>query len=90
MYIIATTEIVTKTGHKKKKQHFGAGEIAQWLTVFIGLPGIQVQYPAPTCGPQGSVTPVPGDVTLSSGLHSPQTYMWYTDIKAGKVDICLK
>jgi hypothetical protein len=37
-----------------------------------------------------SVTPVPGDLTSSSGLLEYQAYTWYTGIHANKIFIYIK
>ena len=66
---------VSQTGAKRISES-GAGEMA--------LSRPQIPYPGSHGSSQPSITPVPGDLMLSSDLCGYQACMWCTDIHAGK------
>lgn len=44
----------------------------------------------PHGSPQPSITPVPGDLTPSSGVLGHQAHKWYTDTHVDKTHTCIK
>lgn len=71
----------------KKKIIIG---LERWVSVWELFHRTQVQFPAPTWCPQSRITSVPDYPTFSSGLHSYQACMWYTDIHAIKIPTHIK
>ena len=54
--------------------------MAQWLRALFSFPEDEGLIPSTHL----TVTPVPGDLMISSGLHGPQAPMLCSDIYAGK------
>lgn len=62
-----------------------------WLLALVALvERAWVQFLAATSGSQLPITPVPEDRMPSSALLRHQSYIWYTDIHAGKACISIQ
>lgn len=75
-----TPTIFTRQDPIFKKADAQAGAAAQWLRVPSALPEDLVQSPAPTWQLSASITPVPGDLTCSSGRCRQPAHTWCIDI----------
>lgn len=78
------------TGDLVSEENKGAGQMA-WLLALVALvERAWVQFLAATSGSQLPITPVPEDRMPSSALLRHQSYIWYTDIHAGKACISIQ
>lgn len=57
-----------------------AGELAQWVRALAVSPEDQVGFLAPTSSSQSSITPVPGNPMLFSGLCEYHIYVVHRQI----------
>lgn len=77
LWILLRTQPVTLDSFLLLKTHLETREVAKW-----------VQFLASTHkGSQQSVTPVPANLTQSSGLCKCQAQLWHTDMHLGKTHI---
>ena len=78
------------TGDLVSEENKGAGQMA-WLLALVALvERAWVQFLAATSCSQLPITPVPEDRMPSSALLRHQSYIWYTDIHAGKACISIQ